>query len=543
MHNNISILDCTLRDGLRIVDCEFSDNKIIDMAKGLVNAGIDIIEVGFLRDWRKLEYKGNSTFFTKVSQITPFLPANRNEKLFLAFIDYGMFDFDTLEYRTENDIDGIRVGFTKKDFLNSFEDVIRCLKIVKERGYKLFLQGVNSLGYSDIEYLQIIQKANEIMPYAFAIVDTYGAMYDEDLLHYYSLIDYNLKEEIRLDFHSHNNYQLSFSLAQKLISIAGKRKLIIDCTLNGMGKVAGNLNTELIINYLNRKFGYDYDEDIILDLIDTYTYSIRQENYWGYSIPAFLAGEFKSHPNNIIYLTEKFRLDTKDIKYILSMIEEQKRQRYDYDNIERLYIDYNSSKVEDEDSVQALREKIQNRSVLILGPGSTIYTYNDRIKYYIQQHHPITITINYINETFSVDYAFFGSNKRYLEASNKRLHSDSKTIVTSNIKNTSSSDFVINYSKVIEVGFKHFDNSTIMLLNLLKRVNASVVFIAGVDGFVKGYSNYFSQDLDYRRDTTKYSELNNEMESMLRQYKMKTDGRINLRFITPSIYEHVFGGE
>lgn len=537
---SISILDCTLRDGLRLIDCEFSDNKIKDLANELTVAGIDVIEMGFLRDEKKVDYKGDSTFFTKASQISPFIPCNRQNKLYTAFIDYGMFDFDTLEERTLDTVDCLRVGFTKKDFLESFDDVIRCMKLVQQKGYGLFMQGVNSLGYSDSEFLQLIETANKVKPFAFGIVDTYGAMYDEDLTHYFSLIDYNLKDEIALDFHSHNNYQLSFSLAQKLISIAGRRNIIIDATLNGVGKVAGNLNTELIVNYLNTKFGFDYDEDRILDLIDNYTYALKQEHYWGYSIPAFLAGEFKSHPNNIIYLTEKFRLDTKDIKYILSMIDEKKRQRYDYDNIERLYIEYNSSKIDDTKSVENLSNIIKERDVLIIGPGSSVSTYDKRINTFISKKDVVVITINFISDRVHADFAFFGSNKRYVEFSNK---SDlcNKIIITSNIKNNSPSDIIINYSNVIEVGYKHFDNSTIMVLNLMKRVGVKRVYIAGVDGFVKGSLNYFCSELDYKRDTEKYLELNAEMESMLRQFKMKTKNKMSINFITPSEYAHIFG--
>ena len=167
MNNNISVLDCTLRDGLRIVDCAFSDNKITGLSEGLIKAGIDIIEVGFLRDKRNLDYKGDSTFFTEVQQITPLLPPKSNNQLFVAFVDYGMFDFDSLKIREKNDIDGIRVGFTKKDFSNNFDDIIRSLRLVKERGYKLFVQGVNSLGYTDSEYLRIIEAINDINPYCF----------------------------------------------------------------------------------------------------------------------------------------------------------------------------------------------------------------------------------------------------------------------------------------------------------------------------------------------------------------------------------------
>ena len=540
---NISVLDCTLRDGLRIIDCQFTDSKIGDLAQGLAKSNVDIIEMGFLRDKRKLSYKGNSTFFTEVSQITPFLPKNKSDKLFIAFVDYGMFDFETLEEHTNNSIDGIRVGFTKKDFDNDFDDVVKCMKLVQKKGYKLFMQGVNTLGYKDSEYLNLIKVANEVKPFSFAIVDTYGAMYDEDLTHYVSLVNFNLNEEIFLDFHSHNNYQLSFSLAQKFISITGRRNIIIDCTLNGVGKVAGNLNTELIINYLNRKYAYDYDEDSILDLIDTYTYSLKQEHRWGYSIPAFLAGELKSHPNNIIYLTEKFRLDTKDIKYILSMIDEKKRQRYDYDNIERLYIEYNSSKVDDDDVIARLKELIGSRSdVLILAPGHSLITHKNLIQNYIEKYNPVTISVNFFSNDFNFDFSFFGSRKRYNEFKCRTKDEHTKLIVSSNVNNHSDIDYVVNYSKLIEIGYKHFDNSTIMLLNLLKRLDVKSICLAGVDGYIKGSPNYYDGELDYKRDAEKYNELNSETEAMLRQFKFKTDNKIKLSFVTPSVYDHVFNG-
>lgn len=86
----IRILDCTLRDGGRIIDCAFDDQETISLASKLNEAKIDIIEVGFLRDWRKVEYKGNSTFFTDVDQIRPFIRRTNKDTIFAAFIDFGM---------------------------------------------------------------------------------------------------------------------------------------------------------------------------------------------------------------------------------------------------------------------------------------------------------------------------------------------------------------------------------------------------------------------------------------------------------------------
>ena len=60
--NKISILDCTLRDGARIINCNLPDEDIKDIAYRLMNANIDYIEVGFIRDPKKVKYEKNSTF-------------------------------------------------------------------------------------------------------------------------------------------------------------------------------------------------------------------------------------------------------------------------------------------------------------------------------------------------------------------------------------------------------------------------------------------------------------------------------------------------
>ena len=81
---NIKILDCTLRDGGRIIDCKFTDNVIAELTKELTEANIDIVEMGFLRDNKLVQYHGNSTFFTETSQLSAFLPANKRNTMYTA---------------------------------------------------------------------------------------------------------------------------------------------------------------------------------------------------------------------------------------------------------------------------------------------------------------------------------------------------------------------------------------------------------------------------------------------------------------------------
>ena len=534
---NVRVLDCTLRDGGRIIDCAFSDQETKEISEKLANAKIDIIEVGFLRDWHKVNYQGNSTFFTSVDQIRPFVDKTKNNTLYVAFIDYGMCDIDTLKPCDGTSIDGIRFGFTKRNYDEEKEEVIRWARIIKERGYKLFVQGVNSLNYNDRELLEIVDMVNEIHPYSFGIVDTYGAMYMDDVDRLYGLIDNNMIPDICINFHSHNNYQLSFAFAQEVIKLSGSRsrQIIIDGTLGGMGKVAGNLNTELIVDFLVRKMHYDYEFEDILDMLDDHIYKYTLEHKWGYSTAAMMAGIYKSHPNNIIYLTEKFRLDTKDIGKLLSMIDPGTRQTYDYNNIQRLYTEYVADKVDDYEAIQSMKEIIEGKEVLLMIPGNTLNTHRELIDNYIAQNNPIVISINFVADEPSA-YAFFGNAKRYARLEKKRTGRN--VIISSNVKGDSVNDIVINYHSLINRGYRYFENSTIMLLNLLKRINPSKITIAGFDGFdANSNKNYVDSSYQNERHVEEFEILNKELSTMFGDIVETMYSACQFGMITPSLYE------
>ena len=535
---NVKLLDCTLRDGGRVIDCAFPDEEIRGLSYGLSSTGIDIIEVGFLRDHRSVDYHGNSTFFTDVEQIVPFLDKS-SDVMYVAFIDYGMFDFDSLKSFDGRSIDGIRFGFTKKDYDNAKDNIKKCIIDIKRKGYKVFVQGVNSLNYNDQELLSVIEMINELHPYSFGIVDTYGAMYIDDVDRIYSMIDRNMDEDICINFHSHNNYQLSFAFAQEVVSLSEKseRNVIIDGTLGGMGKVAGNLNIELIADYLVRKKSYSIETDDLFDLIDEYVYKYRFKHFWGYSTSALMSGIYKSHPNNVIYLTEKYSLKSKDIGKILSMIAPDERQRYNYDEIERLYIEYISTSIEDKDAITDLRKMIDGREVLILVPGNTINTHKSIIDSYILEYKPFIISVNYMSD-YDDSVAFFGNEKRYQYREHKKGRET--VIITSNIKSRDD-EIIVNYQSLINRGYKYFENSTMMLLNLLRRVGVAKIIFAGFDGFaVEKQTNYTNDSFQNDRYIDMFGELNNEIHKMLTDYAKTVSEKCIIHFLTPSIFEQEF---
>lgn len=534
---NVRILECTLRDGGRVINCEFPDDEIRDMTRRLADAKLDIIEVGFLRDYHNVTYKGNSTFFTDVNQISPFLHKN-GHTLYVAFIDFGMFDFESLKPYDGTSIDGIRFGFTQKNYKEKREEILECARVVKEKGYKLFIQGVNSISYSDKELLEVVDLINEIHPYSFGMVDTYGAMYQDDVDRIYGLIDNNLNKDICIDFHSHNNYQLSFAFAMEVIRLSkGIREIIIDSTLLGMGKVAGNLNTELIVDYLVRKMHYDYDFEEIMDIIDDYIYPYANKYKWGYSIPAMMAGIYKSHPNNIIYLTDKFRLATKDIKYIISMIDPQLRMRYDYDNIQRLYQEYNHTKVDDHLSLQTLKERLKGRDILLLLPGSSISKYKERIIREVESRGMTVIMANFIDADYLQfdSLAFWGSTKRYERFRDER--SKIQSFMTSNVESDCDTDWIFNYDSYIDRTKEYSDNTMLMLLRVLHRIGITTYSIAGFDGFSSSGNYYDDSSFHEERFRDKYEETNKAIAEQLELFVDLVGNSLKVKFLTPSIYQ------
>lgn len=537
---NVKILDCTLRDGGRIINCAFPNSQIKDIAYRLADANIDIIEVGFLRDAKSVNYQGNSTFFTDVDQIRPFVN-RKKDTMYVAFIDYGMFDFSTLKPYDGTSIDGLRIGFTRKNFENDHEEILECLAEVKQKGYKLFVQGVNSLGYTDRELLGIVDIVNQIQPDGFGIVDTYGAMYMDDVDRLYTIVDHNLDENIAIDFHSHNNYQLSFAFAQEIIRLSnGKREVIIDGTLNGMGKCAGNLNTELLVDYLVRKRNYDYDFDAILDIIDDHIYNYHLQHQWGYSIPALMGGIYRSHPNNIIYLTEKFRLATKDIKYIISMIDPDKRMRYDYDNIQRLYQEYNHVKVDDKENLALLERILKGKKILLLMPGQSISQYKDEILKKIEAENLFVITVNFRDETFDKysELAFWGSQKRYEHYTD--LRKEVTSLITSNIESDMEDDIIVNYDSFVDRTQEYSDNASLMLMRILQRVGVVSYYVAGFDGFTVNGSYYNKTDFSEERFRSQYESINKGVAHQLSMFADSLKHPEDIQFVTPSIYTHIF---
>jgi len=235
---SVRVLDCTLRDGGFINDWHFGFGSIKSIISRLDKAGIDIIEVGFLDERRA--YEIDRSILPDTESLKPmFSSLDINNAMIVAMIDFGTCALDRISLQKDSYIDGIRVIFKKK----KQDEAIAYCAAIKAKGYKVFIQPVSTTEYSDDEILLLLNKINAVEPYAVSIVDTYGLMHNKELLHYFGLYNKYLKKDITIGYHSHNNFQVAYANSIELTKVVTERNLIIDSSLIGMGKGAGNANT------------------------------------------------------------------------------------------------------------------------------------------------------------------------------------------------------------------------------------------------------------------------------------------------------------
>lgn len=531
----IKLLDCTLRDGAYINKSVFGEAAIRGIIDKLQEAGTEIIECGWLKD---AEYKKGTSYFHVPSDLEQYLNYKNSNVVYTVMIDWDRYNLDQLPFNDHKSIDGIRVVFPH----GKYKEGIEVGKKILEKGYKLFLQAANTLAYSNEDLVDLAMCVNNVNCEGLSIVDTFGAMYEEDLERIAKLLNEKLRPEIRLGFHSHNNQQLSFSLCIHFIKMMENhgREIIVDSSLCGMGRGAGNTTTELMVSYLNRKCGAHYDMDSIMDAIDVYMEPFKEKFKWGYSTPYFIAGMYCCHVNNIAYLLDNHRTNSKDMRNIIESMSETDRRKYDYDLLENKYLLNQSKQIDDSDTINKLKDLIKGRKVLLIAPGKSVVNNYNKIVDYINNVKPVVIGINSIIDGYDYDYLFFVNNARYEYAknSNGKIFHSSKRILLSNIKNTSDEEFVINYENVIKTGYPHFDNAMITALRLMEKLEVENVYIAGFDGFKNKYNeSYADSNIPSYSSDIDWEELNKEISDMYINFKKELDNRVNIEFLTESIFD------
>lgn len=325
-NREIKLLDCTLRDGGIVIDFNYGMDRMETIKKVLESSGIEYIECGYI-DEKKGSPEGRTCFNNEASIADTFLKSGKKEGVsYVAMIDYGTFDIDKLGARTSNGIDGIRLAFHKE----KWREAIEYGKKIMEKGYDLFIQPMVSLRYTDEEFRNLIGVCNsELTGYkGFYVVDSFGQMDSMNVQHMLEIADQYVVPDAIVGFHAHNNRQMAYSNALTFIGCNTKHSLMLDCSIMGMGKGAGNLCTELIEVDLIRE-GKAYNANVVYDQIANYFAAQQKVTPWGYSLDYYLSSLYSCTPSYIKIFTGDKRVTTDILVELIRSIPEEKKAACD----------------------------------------------------------------------------------------------------------------------------------------------------------------------------------------------------------------------
>ena len=524
----LKVLDVTLRDGGCVNNFAFGSSNIEKILAAQEAAGVDIIELGYIdakngSECERTQFKNDTAIVTSV------LKHKKEGTRYVAMVDYGKYLLEELKPRSENTIDGIRLAFHKKDR----DKIVEEGRKIIEKGYDFFIQPMITLRYTDIELLELINTVNRELPDAsgFYIVDTFGEMRPNDMNRLLNLVDNNLISTMALGFHSHNNLQMSYSNAISMINFPTTRTLMIDSSIMGMGKGAGNLNTELLLEHLNIFYGKKYNIAPLLDVMDKVINQLHSEFYWGYAPEYYLSSANHCTPSYASHFYNKHMMPIDQVGELLGMIEEQKKISFYVKYAEEIYRTYNESKnIDESHTLEELKAILSGKTVMLVGPGKSIVDAKARIEITATREDVITIGLN--TDILCNDYILTTRKDVY----EKALNGGQNIIVCSNISKGGRGNVkVLNYSNWIDIDDRTHDSSAVIALNLLVYCGVKSIILAGLDGFSTNITeNYFDSTLRYPVNVEQANRRNEYYRRFIRKIKQKG---VKVEFITRSLYE------
>lgn len=286
----IKVLDCTIRDGGLINKWQFSDELVRETYRAVCEAGVDYMEIGYKASLDLFDPKEYGKWrFCNEEDVKRVLDGIELKSKLACMVDIGRVKEKDILRVEDSIFKMIRVAC----YIKEVDKGIALANQIMEKGYEvtLNLMAVSTNLEKDID--EALEQLNRTDIPCIYLVDSYGSMYCEDITF---LAQKYLKAlpGKTIGIHCHNNRQLAFANTIQAI-IEGVN--ILDASVYGIGRGAGNCSLELLLGFLkNPKFNLRP----ILQLIQNHFIPLSNEIEWGYLIPMMITGTLNEHPRAAI---------------------------------------------------------------------------------------------------------------------------------------------------------------------------------------------------------------------------------------------------
>ena len=301
---DIMVMDCTLRDGGLVNNFYFTDEFVKDLYKANVKAGVDYMEFGYKASKEIFNVGDFGKWkFCDEEAIRGIVGENNTDLKISVMTDVGRTDFkkDIID-RKDSVIDLVRTAC----YIHQIPAAIEMAEDAKQKGYEtsINIMAVSKVNDEDQDNgLELIAKSGGVD--TIYLVDSFGSFYPEQierLAEKYTAIAKASGKNVGI--HSHNNQQLAFA---NTITAMKQGVSILDATVSGMGRGAGNCFLESLLGFLRNP---KYNLVPIMDFVEKHILKLKDDGVvWGYDIPYLLTGILNSHPSTAIKFLKEKRTD------------------------------------------------------------------------------------------------------------------------------------------------------------------------------------------------------------------------------------------
>ena len=524
----INTLDCTLRDGGYYNNWDF-DRKLVDnYLHALTKSKVDYVEIGF-RNLSSSIFMGPYAYSR--DRFLEKLNISKNLKLGVMIDTKEVLSsengikktIDTLlSEKSQSNINLIRFATHFSD-VNSLGKIV---KLTKDKGYKIAINLMQTGGKSEEQInraTKYLAQLKEIDVLYFA--DSLGNMREEDIIKTISLLRNNWHKD--LGIHAHNNKGLA--LSNTLVALNNGVNWV-DSTVRGMGRGAGNAETEILLSELNRIYKENYRLDEIYKLAVDDFKILNSEFNWGQSLLYSLAADNNIHPTYIQEMISDSRYNDQRILEAINFMKNIPSASFNKEFLDNFV--KNQSKNNYIGNWNA-SNWCKNKEVLIVGSGPSIKRHHEGIIEYIKEYKPTVLSLNInnnIEQKFIDGYVIAKKSRTVMDSvfykNLKKPLFASKNIVSDNPDFSKIKKRLKDYG--MNFGFKKFrieknscylpnDLAISYALALATIGNAKKMSLVGFDGYKQNNS------------------LQEEMIETIKLYK-NNKKNINIYSLTPTSY-------